>query len=98
MRSTVLDFTSKNGLSHTNVVGYPPPPPPPTSTSHPPDVIHVMCVPRPSQFFAALQLPCIMLNANQRTKNGRGMGTGLAVAIAMGFLDIIVTWELIREL
>ena len=27
------------------------------STSHPPDVIHVVSVPRPSPFFAALPLP-----------------------------------------
>ena len=27
-------------------------------------------------FFAALPLPCILLNANRRTKDGRGLGTG----------------------
>ena len=51
---------------------------PPTSISHPPDVIHVISVrdrcPRPSPFFffAALPLPCIVLNANRR-KNGGGL-------------------------
>ena len=38
-------------------------------------VIGVPGVPRPSQFFVAL--PCIMLNANQRTKYGGGLGTRL---------------------
>ena len=42
---------------------------PPMSTSHPPDIIHVIGVPRPSSFFTA-PLPCIILNANRRTKNG----------------------------
>ena len=28
---------------------------PPTSTSHPPDIIHVICVPRPSLFFVLFQ-------------------------------------------
>ena len=51
---------------------------PPTSTSRPPDVIHVVSVPRPSPFFAALPPPCIILNANRRTKkNGVGLGTRL---------------------
>ena len=48
-----------------------------TSTSRPPDVIHVVSVPRPSPFFAALPPPCIILNANRRTKNGVGLGTRL---------------------
>ena len=53
-------------------------PPPPL---RPPDVIHVISVPRPSLFFTTLLLPCIILilNANQRktttttttTKQGR---------------------------
>ena len=43
---------------------------PPTATSHPPDIIHVISVPRPSAFFTALPLPHIILNANQRTKMG----------------------------
>ena len=50
---------------------------PPTSTSRRPDVIHVIGVPRPSPFFAALPLPCIILNTNQRTKNAGGLGTRL---------------------
>ena len=29
---------------------------PPTSTSHPPDIIHVICVPRPSLFFVLFQI------------------------------------------
>ena len=48
---------------------------PPTSTSHPPGVIHVISVPRPSQFFTTVLLPCIIPNANQRTKRG-GLYTG----------------------
>jgi len=33
--------------------------------------------PWPSPFFAALPLPCIIVNANRRTKNGVGLGTRL---------------------
>ena len=46
-----------------------------TSTSCPPDIVHMVSVPRPSPFFVALPPPCtyIMLNANQRTKNVRGL-------------------------
>ena len=51
--------------------------PPPTSTSHPPDVIHVIGVLRLSPFFATFPLPCIILNANRKTKNGGGLGTRL---------------------
>ena len=40
------------------------------STSRPPDIIHLIGVPRPSLFLAALPLPCIILDANQRTKMG----------------------------
>ena len=36
----------------------------PTSTLRPPDIIHVIGVPRPSPFLTALPLPCIILNAN----------------------------------
>jgi len=39
---------------------------PHTSTSRPPDVIHVIGVPRPSPFFTPLS--CIILNENRRTK------------------------------
>ena len=46
-------------------------PSPPVSASRPPDVIHVIDVPRPSPFFAALLLPCIIWNENRRTKLGR---------------------------
>ena len=49
----------------------------PMSTSHPPDISHMMSIPRPSLFFAALPLPCIILNANRRTKNRGGLGTRL---------------------
>ena len=41
---------------------------PPTSTSRPPNVVHVIGVPRPSPFFCALPLSCIILNASQGTK------------------------------
>ena len=40
------------------------------STSRPPDVTHVMDETRPSLFFHALPLPCIILNANRKQKNG----------------------------
>ena len=40
----------------------------------PPDVIHVMSVPRPCTFFAALLPSCIILNAKQRTKIRGGGG------------------------
>ena len=43
---------------------------PPTSTSPPPDVIHVIGVPRPSPFFSVPPFLCIILNTNQRTKKG----------------------------
>ena len=39
---------------------------PPISTSHPPDIIHVINAPRLSSLFAALPLPCIIINANWR--------------------------------
>ena len=42
-----------------------------------PDVIHMIGVPRPSLFFAALPLLFIILNANCRAKNGGGLGTSL---------------------
>ena len=49
---------------------------PPTSTSCPPDVIHVIGVPRPSPFFT---LFCFrVLGENRGTKNGGGLGTRLA--------------------
>ena len=40
------------------------------STSCPPDITHVMNETRPSPFFCALPLLCIILNANRRTQNG----------------------------
>ena len=53
-------------------------PSPPTSTSRPPDIIHVIGVPRPSPFFHVLPLLCIILNANRRTKKkGGGLWTRL---------------------
>ena len=36
---------------------------------------HDMC----SQAFSALPLPCIILNTNQRTKNGGGLGMRLLI-------------------
>ena len=51
-RSTVLDFTGKklalSFIAHELIDGQCPS----TSTSRPPDVIHVIGVPRPSPFFA----------------------------------------------
>ena len=46
---------------------------PPMSTSRPPDVIHVMNAPRPSPFliFVNLLIPCSIVNANGRSKQGR---------------------------
>ena len=41
---------------------------------------HVINQPRPSLFFTALLLPCIILNTNQRTKNGGGLGARLPMA------------------
>ena len=49
---------------------------PPTSTLGPHDIIHVMDAPRPSPFFAGLQLLCTIVNANQ---NGGGLGTRLVL-------------------
>ena len=46
------------------------------STSRPPDVIHVTGVPRSSPVFRAFPLPCIILNANQRTKTGEAWERG----------------------
>ena len=34
-------------------------------------IIHVVNVPRPSQLFATLSIPCIMMNTNWTTKQGR---------------------------
>ena len=45
---------------------------PPMSTSHPPDVIHVISVPRPFPFFTTLLLPCIILNTNQLKNQKQG--------------------------
>ena len=53
--------------------------PPPMSTSCPPDVIHMIGVPRPSLFFTALPLLCIILNANSRTKTGEAWERGYSV-------------------
>jgi len=47
---------------------------PPTSTSHPPDIIHVISVPRPSPFFTLFRFRVL---ENRRTKNGGGLGTRL---------------------
>ena len=75
-------------------------PPPPMSTLHPPDIIHVRDVPRPS-LFHALPSPCIILNANQRTKNGVGLGTRLCYCYGSAYkcweenLDCFLTNQLI---
>ena len=37
---------------------------------------HMLSVPRPSPFFDALLLPCIMLNANRRPKMGEARERG----------------------
>ena len=69
-------------------------PSPHTSTSNPPNVIHMIGVPRPSPFFTALIL---ILNANWRTKNGRGLGMRL-VQIIHSYIMIkfkcVCVWEL----
>ena len=68
---------------------------PPTYASHPPDVIHVTGVPRPSPFFATLLLLCIALNANQRTKNGGGLGTRLMnVALTVCIQEVVRGYNL----
>ena len=55
---------------------------PPTSTSHPSDIIHVIGVHRPSRFLATLLLlPCIILNANRKTKNGERPGNKAIVEL-----------------
>ena len=51
-----------------------------TSFTRPPDITHMVDETRPSLFFCALTLPCIILNANRRTKNGGGLGTRLGGA------------------
>ena len=62
---------------------------PPMSTSYPPDVIHVIGVPRLSPFFTALPLPCSILNANRRAKNGGGLGTRLLhIHIALKIIQL----------
>ena len=43
----------------------------PTSTSCPPDLTRVLNSPRPSLFYAALPLPCVIVNANQRDKTNK---------------------------
>ena len=48
------------------------------STSRPPYVTHVMAFP----IFRALPLPCIILNANRRTKNGGGLGMRLVITLS----------------
>ena len=42
----------------------------------------MISLPRPSLLFAALPLPCIILNANQRAKTGElGLGTRLSLSL-----------------
>ena len=57
MRSRVLRLTGKKltlrFITHVLVVGHRPP----TSTSRPPDVIHMIGIPRPSPFFTAFPHP-----------------------------------------
>ena len=77
--STSLGRNSLCGLLHMNLLlgtAYP------TSTSCPP-CVHLTSTRRHSHdkcsqalpVFHALLLPCIILNANRRTKNGGGLGT-----------------------
>jgi len=54
-------------------------PPFPASILCLPDVIHVMNSPRPSPFFAALLLPCIIVDANWWANNRVGLGTWLVI-------------------
>ena len=79
MRSTVLDFTGKKlalwFITHEFVVGHTPP----YVTLSPTDIIHVIGVPRPSLFFCALPLSCVILNTNRRTKTGGDLGMRLKV-------------------
>ena len=53
-----------------------------------PGFIRVMNDTRPSPFFAALPLPCITTNANQRTKNGVGLGTRLEIWLGVQFREV----------
>ena len=60
-------------------------PSPASSTSCPPDVIHVISVPKPSPFFAALLLPGIIVNICQKAKNGGDLAT-----VYVGLFHIII--------
>ena len=54
-------------------------PSPPTSTSCPPDVIHVIGVPRPSPFFMLFCF-CVLYWTQTEEKNGGGLGMRLTKA------------------
>ena len=62
-RSQALCWTGNKLIYCTCACSWVPTPPSPTSTLHPPNAIHMH--------------PCIVLNTNQRTKIGGGLGTRL---------------------
>ena len=64
----------------------------PTFTSHPPEIIHVISVPGPSPYSAALPLACIILNASRREKNGGGLGMRLARHISDVQMYLNIRW------
>ena len=60
--------------------------------------VHVISVPSPSLFFSVLPLPRIILNAKQRTKQGRPRNEAkvkwyLLYLVASALLIIIGFWE-----
>ena len=59
--------------------------------SHPPDVIYVVSVPRPSSFFTALPLPYIILNANWKIKSRWGLLMRLGQRLARIAGSLFVT-------
>ena len=71
---TVLNFTGKNlalsFIAHELVDGQHPP----TSTSRPPDVIHVVGVPKPSPFFVLFHFHVLYQMKTEEQKTG-GLGT-----------------------
>ena len=77
MRLTVLDFAGKKlaqwFITHKTLVGHRPPPLPPMSTLCPPHIIHVIIVPRLSQFFALFCFHVLYW----RTKSSGGLGMRL---------------------
>ena len=57
------------------------------STSCPPDIAHVISVPKPSLFFTALPLLCVILNTNWRAKWGRAGNEAIHLIITSIFID-----------